>query len=65
MDEQDASVPVHSVANFAAKAGALMLANGAAAAEVVQAMIDIAQEAGVANVVVDVTYTYITFKAFS
>ena len=53
---------LHTVADFALQAGALLLASGAAAAEVVGAMLAIAQKAGVVDVSVDVTYAVLTFS---
>ena len=51
---------LEAVLDFAAQAGALMLANGAASADVVQAMFDITRTAGVKDVSIDVTYTQLT-----
>jgi hypothetical protein len=53
---------LHTVADFAVKAGAFLLASGAAAAEVVAAMLAVAQQAGIENVSVDVTYSELTFS---
>lgn len=52
---------LHAVAGFATNAGALLLANGAAAAEVVDAMLAVAQTAKIEDVTVDVTYAELTF----
>ena len=50
------------MADFAVKAGALLLASDAAAAEVVEAMLAVAKQAGIENVSVDVTYSELTFS---
>src|SRR5579871_2091703 len=66
-DETPVAAEVHpqylrSVADFAVEAGGLLLASGAAAAEVEQAMLAAAQTAGIENVTVDVTYSQLTFS---
>jgi uncharacterized membrane protein YjjP (DUF1212 family) len=66
LDEKPVAAEVNprylrSVADFAVEAGGLLLASGAAAAEVEQAMLAVAQVAGIENVTVDVTYSQLTF----
>jgi uncharacterized membrane protein YjjP (DUF1212 family) len=66
-DETPAAAEVNpqylrAVADFAVEAGGLLLASGAAAAEVEQAMFAVAQQAGIDHVTVDVTYNQLTFS---
>ena len=53
---------LHSVLAFAAKAGALLLASGAGAADVVDAVLAVVRTAALDDVTVDVTYTELTIS---
>lgn len=52
----------HAVFAFAAKSGALLLASGAGAADVVDAALAVARTAGLDDVTVDVTYSELTIS---